>query len=144
MRPPVDQALRTLAGTLMTPAAGGAEFAQATAEMIGVLLVFAATDADRGAEVREGENRAMRELFAAASRRIPDADLRARLLEASRSKDASRLVADLDAANDALKRLLIELHAAVEESRNLADLDREIWRLYRRFADGRALPSMPF
>ena len=144
MRPPVDQALRTLAGTLMMPPTGGAEFAQATAEMIGVLLVFAAADSERAAEVRERENRAMRELFAAASRRVPDAALRSRLLEASRTKDASRLVGDLDAANDELKRVLIELHAAVEQSRNLADFDRAIWKLYREFADGRALPAMPF
>ena len=144
MRPPVDQALRTLAGTLLTPSTDGADYAQASAEMIGVLLLFAAVEAERAAEVRETENRAIRALFAEASRRMPEADLRRRLAEESRSSDASRLVTDLDAANDRLKRLLIELHEQVERSPNLADLDRAIWKLYRLFAEGRALPPVPF
>ena len=144
MRPPVDQALRTLAGTLLTPSAGGAEYAQATAEMIGVLLLFAATEAERAADVREKENRAIRELFADAWCRVPDPALRARLEEESESTDPSRLVADLDIANDRLKRLLIELHTLVEEDSSLADLDPAIWKLYRLFAEGRALPPVPF
>ena len=144
MRPPVDQALRTLAGTLLTPSTDGADYAQASAEMIGVLLLFAAVEAERAADVRETENRAIRALFAEASRRMPDVALRKRLAEESRGTDASRLVTDLDVANDRLKRLLIELHEEVEQSPNLADLDRAVWKLYRLFAEGRALPPVPF
>ena len=145
MRPPVDQALRTLAGTLLGDAsAGGAEYAKATSDMIAVLLLFAATEAERAADVRENENRAMRAFFAEAASHIADAALRARVREESQGSDASRLVTDLDASNDRLKRLLIELHACVEQDTALADLDRAIWSLYRRFAEGRALPPVPF
>ncbi|MGH7821758.1 MAG: hypothetical protein ACREQ9_18500, partial [Candidatus Binatia bacterium] len=117
MRPGGDQVLRTLSAQLLVDVAPhvAVPYGRASAETMAVLLVQAAEEYDRAAEVRVEENRAMREIFRDAAARVTDEGLRRRLEDAAAGTEASLRVSALDEANDRLRRLLIELHAFVEE-----------------------------
>jgi hypothetical protein len=98
----------------------------AHAMMIGVMR----EEIDRAAARRVEENAALRALFADAAPVVKDAALRERVAAAARSADASLLVPALEDGNRALRALLIELHAHVEELPGDAArrLDAAIWR----------------
>ena len=66
------------------------------------------------AERRFDENRALRAIFAQAAPDIADAALRARLVEAAEAQETSLRISALDASNESLRQLAIELHAYVE------------------------------
>jgi len=131
MTPNVDQVLRCLAGTLLTEIAPqlGVGYTGGSLSVIALLLFMIAAEHDRAAEVRHAENRELRALFAAAAAAVVDARLAQQLAAAAQSSDPSLRISDLDAANDALRRLLIALHAHVEEQRTDAAraLERRIW-----------------
>ena len=147
MKPGVDYALRTLAATLLTDVAPNVtvDYGRASAEFIAALMIVAAEDYDRAADVRVEENRAMREIFRDAAAIVPETALKAKLEAAALGEEASLRVSALDQTNDALKRILIELHEYVDgRPEPWADrIDRMIWRELRASATRRAIGFFP-
>lgn len=121
----VTQALLTELAPALTPS-----YRQAGANAHAMLLVCAREELDRAAARRVEENAALRALFSRAVALVPDPGLAKRLAEASAGADPSLRVADLEAANQTLRGLLIELHAAVEALAHddARALEAEIWR----------------
>ncbi len=147
MKPEIDSALRAAAGTLLAeiaPAVGDA-YARSHAEVLAVLLLAAAEEFDRAAEVRTIENRAMRRIFAEAAPFVADRALRERLESAAREEESSLLVSALNAVNGRLRALLIELHALVEahDEEWARRTDRAIWEELRASANRRAISFFP-
>jgi len=131
MIPAVDQVLRGFAGTLLTQIIPdlGEGYASGTLSLMGMVLFMCAAEHDRAADVRHAENGELRALFADAAGHVADAALAQRLRAAAHTADPSLRIGDLDVANDALKRLLIDLHAHVEEqpTNDARTLERRIW-----------------
>jgi divalent metal cation (Fe/Co/Zn/Cd) transporter len=148
MKPDVDQVLQILAGHLMAEIAPSLEsdYAQRSAQLVGILLTTAAEEWDRAAERRCQENRALRELFADAAPQVSDAGLRARLEAAAASEESSLRIADLERANDALRGLLIELHGEVEslDTAEAHRIEDRIWQELRLSTERRRLAMHPF
>jgi len=120
-------------------------YRQASVAMHAMLLGSVREEFDRAAARRAEENAALRALFADAAATLGDAGLRERLASAARTADASLRVPDLDAANLALRALLIELHAHVEtlagpEARRL---EAAIWRELAASTERRKLALGP-
>ena len=116
MKPEVDFVLRSVMEKLLTeiaPAIGDA-YVRSNVEVIASLMAPAAEEYDRAAHVRAEENEAMRRIFRDAAPEVPDVGLRVRLEAAAAERDASLRVSELNAANDRLRALLIEVHALVE------------------------------
>jgi hypothetical protein len=111
-----------------------------------MLLGVAREEIDRAAARRVEENAALRKLFAEAAPVVRDAGLRERLGSAAASADPSLRVPDLDAANQALRALLIELHAHVETlpGPQARALDAAIWRELAASTERRKLAIAPF
>lgn len=147
MRPEVDHTLRVLAGKLIMEVGPhvAQEYGRSALEMIAMAMIAAAEEYDRAAEVRSQENRAMRAIFADGARDVPDAGLRSRLATAAAEADDSLRVSALNETNDRLKRLLIELHACVEERPEewAQHLDRAIWAELRASTQRRAFSFTP-
>jgi hypothetical protein len=94
------------------------------------MLISVGEELDRIAERRITENAALREIFRDAAPAVADAALRARLEEAARGAEAGYRISQLDAGNDLLRGLLIELHAHVESTDGDAArrIEARIWR----------------
>ncbi len=92
------------------------------------------------------ENRALRRLFADAVPAVEDAELRGRLEVAATGADGDLKVSALEASNAALRGLLIELHAHVEELESPAARRAEdaIWRELAASTERRRLVIGPF
>ena len=105
-------------------------YRQATVGMWASLLVAVREEFDRAAARRVDENRAIRTLFAQGAPLVSDAALADRLRDAAAGVDADLAIPALDAGNRALRALLIELHAHVEESASpgASALAEAIWR----------------
>ena len=110
------------------------------------MLAAAAEEFDRAAEVRVAENRSMREILRAATEHVPEGDLRSRLTVAAEEREASLRIGDLNAVNDRLRSLLIELQTLVEGSDEewAHRIDRAIWAELRASARRRAIFFYPF
>jgi hypothetical protein len=93
----------------------GSSYAQQALAGGATILAVAREEIDRAAARRIEENRALRRLFATAREVVADGELAARLAEAAASEEGSFLVSDLDRSNQALRGLLIRLHAHVEQ-----------------------------
>lgn len=147
MKPAIDHVLRTAAAQLLMQIAPQVsdEHARTTTAMIAAMLGTAADEFERAADVAHAENQDFRALFRAAAGRIDDPDLAQRLREAGAGADASLRVSALNRANDALRRLLIELQAHVEElpGEQARGLEAQIWAALRRSAEGRLHPFVP-
>jgi hypothetical protein len=148
MKPEVDVVLRSMMTKLLVevaPAIGDA-YVRSNVESMVALLAAAAEEFDRAAEVRVAENRSMRAILRAAAVQVPDGDLRARLALAAEESDTSLRIADLNASNDRLRALLIELQALVEGSDEgwAREIDGAIWAELRASARRRAISFYPF
>lgn len=148
MTPSTDKMLMASFGRIIgevVPRLEG-DYLQGTTSTIGMLMMFAATEYGRAADVRAAENVGMRKVFARAARVLPDSDLKARCSAAGKSKDASLMMAALDESNFALRRLLIELQTFVETRTETwaKSLDRAIWQVLKTSAERRFfyLPPM--
>lgn len=105
-------------------------YRQASVLSAGVLLTSVNEELDRIAERRITENEVLRALFRDAAP-VVDADaLRARLEAAGSAEEAGYRISQLDASNDALRGLLIELHACVEalEGDAARAIESRIWQ----------------
>jgi len=143
MKPQIDQLLGLTAGQLMTEIAPliPAGYAQSQATLGAVMLSLAAQQYDRAAEIRVAENRELRALFAELAPLVADADLKAKLEAAAPGEDASLRISALDDSNYALRRLLIALHAHVEElpGATARGAEKRIWSVLRAAAERRQL-----
>jgi len=141
--PEPNHALQIIMGTLMTEVAPNMrdEYRQANVNLLAFVSMLIAVEFDRAAEVRFSENREMRELFGRAAEVVEDSNLRERLTAAAGGSDPDLHVTRLTAANNDLQRLLVELHATVEEQTGpgAEEIRREVWAFLRRSAERRAL-----
>lgn len=147
MKPEVDFVLRSMMVSLLTevaPAVGDG-YVRSDVEVIAGLMAAAAEEYDRAAHVRVEENEAMRRIFRSAAPSVLDAGLRSRLEAAAAEPDTSLHVSDLNAANDRLRALLIELHALVETRDEdwARRANRAIWDGLRESVNRRAISFWP-
>lgn len=143
MIPEPSQALQIIMGTLMMEIAPNMrdDYRQANVNLLGFVAMLIATEYDRAADVRLTENRELRVLFERAASVVDDPNLRERLSAAAAGADPDLRVSQLTAANNDLRRLLIELHAAVEAQAVPAavEIAREVWAFLRRASERRAI-----
>ncbi len=148
MKPNVDFTLQTIAASLLTEIAPkiSDDYVMRNSALTAILLQIAAEEWDRAAARRVEENGALRRLFAEAAPEVEDRELRARLEAASGGEEESLRIADLDRSNDALRSLLIELHAHLEEveTENARRIESAIWRELRTSTERRAVSVAPF
>jgi hypothetical protein len=123
-----------------------ADYAQRSALVASMVLQCAAEEWDRAAARRAEENAALRELFRISLPAVADAGLHECLAAAAEQRDEDLRVSALDRSNDALRALLIELHAHVEEQDAPAAREAEsaVWRELLRSTERRALSVSPF
>ena len=130
MRPDVSRTLQGVGVNLLFNVAPDVKtpFGLQTVNLAGALALMASEEAERAAERLTTENRAVRELLrdglALAGER------RAAVQEGIDTPPAPNLLtSSLQAENDALRRALIELHAAVEASPapQAAAFNERIW-----------------
>ncbi len=148
MKPDVTEMLAQAAQTLLADVAPklGSEYEQRSVAILAMLLPAVSEEFDRAAARRVEENAVLRRLFADSKPVVRDPSLRGRLDEAARGADASFSVRALSAANEALRGLLVELHAAVEEIPTPAAraLEDRIWAELRASTERRRLSFAPF
>lgn len=138
MRPEIDQILNFSAMKIIgefAPALG-TQYGQGMAQVVAGLMMMAAQEFDRAADIRFAENEDMRGLFRALSPQIADAGLRAELDAASEGRDESLRISALNASNENLRRLLIRLHVQVEEA---GGDTKPIWDVLKAMAARRTL-----
>jgi len=147
VKPEVPVALQKLSLSLLLEIgpAIGVEYVQRGAGISAMMLQMAAEEWDRAAARRALENAALRALFREAAA-LAGAALGARLREAAAGEDRDLRVSALEASNQALRALLVELHAHVEtlDSPEARRLEEAIWTELRRSTERRALPLAPF
>jgi hypothetical protein len=148
VKPDVPVVLQKLSMTLLAQIAPavGVDYLQRNTFIAAMMLGMATEEWDRAAARRVEENAALRALFRDASTELTDAALRARLEEASRGADTDLRLGALDAANQLLRGLLIELHVAVEalDTPGARRLDAAIWTELRRSTERRTFALAPF
>jgi hypothetical protein len=132
VKPDPQRVLEQTAQRLATDvlAAVQPRYLQAGVGMLAGLLGAVREEFDRAAARRVEENAALRALFARGAWVVTDAVLAARLREAAATRDASLRVPDLEAGNQALRGLLIALHAHLETLATPAarEVEETIWR----------------
>jgi len=147
MKPEVDKVLLGFSDTLIEKIMPhvGMEYVQRDVTLLSLALMASAEEYDRAADIRFSENKDMREIFAAVAERI-EGDLGVRLKEAGRSSDRSLRISALNDENVPLRKLLIELHAFVEESNDdwAPEIDALIWKALHDSTQRRALSFFPF
>jgi hypothetical protein len=111
-----------------------------------ILLTMIREEWDRAAARRAEENAALRALFRDAAPVVADTELRHRLSDASASSDPSLRISELERANDALRALLIDLHAHVETlgSADAKRIDDAIWKELSASTERRKFALAPF
>lgn len=116
MRPEANELLMGGFGTLLMEVAPNlnATYATGSATLVGLLMYCASIEYERGAQVRKSENDMFRGLLAKAGPHLPAA-LADRAKTLAGGKDEDLTISALNAANDALRRVLIDVHAHVEE-----------------------------
>jgi hypothetical protein len=97
------------------------------------LLGLVAQDYDRAAEVLVSEHAALMPLLSQAAPYLDDPALKARIAEALAAPAPSLRISALTARSDAALKLLIDVHAAVEDAVEdgaawASTLDSELWR----------------
>ena len=147
MKPELDRFLEVAAAHLLTrsaPALAGYE--QSSVMTLGMMLTAAREEAERAAARRIEENAALRELFSEASRVVESPALRERLIAAAQGGEESFLISDLESGNAALRQLLIELHATIEDQEGDAAraIERKIWSELSLSTERRKLSLGPF
>jgi hypothetical protein len=112
-------------------------FLTARTRTVALINRLVALECESGSAVRVAENAAIRLLLAQAGSKYA-----ALAAAAATVSDGDYSIEALDAANVRLRRLLIELHEAVELAGDKA-LDRKIIKLYREIAERRELKLPP-
>ena len=148
MKPDPQRMLELLAGALATDVMPNVQprYRQTSVAILAGIALAAREEFERAAARRAEENAALRALFGASAEVVRDAGLGARLRAAAVTRDESLRVSALDASNQALRTLLIELHAHVETLVTPAAraLDEAIWTELVSSAERRRLSAAPF
>ena len=130
MRPEVDATIQAVIERLMTEVqpALPTTYGQGNLALIAMLLAASAEQWDTAAAWRVEENTQLKALFRAAAP-VVGADLAARLRAQAEAPDCGLRISALNAENDALRGLLVELHAAVEalDSPGARQIEQAIW-----------------
>lgn len=146
MRPDPPIALQRIAQALVLDLASQLSdpFAQQTAGLAATIAAMLAEEWDRAAARLAEENAALRALFAAAADLAPP-ELAARLRTAAAGEDSDIRVSRLQATNDELRRLLIELHAWCEgqDDPRIAAVNEAIWEELKESTRRRRLVARP-
>lgn len=130
MRPDTSRTLQGVALNLLTNVMGETRtpFGQQTVGIAGQLMLWIAEECERGADRLVVENRATRQLL---SDGLPLSGAAAKAVEAALATPpaADFRISSLQAENDALRKGLIALHAAVEsaDSDEARALNERIW-----------------
>lgn len=145
MKPEADQILGISAGQLLAgvvPLLPNA-YAQGSTAMLSFLILFAAQEYERGAEIRVADNADMRAVFGELSPLVADRTLQAKLADAASSVEPSLLISALDTYNAGLRALLIALHAYLETADGTAarDGERRVWQVLKASATRRLLKT---
>ncbi|GAB4328769.1 MAG: hypothetical protein Kow0010_12820 [Dehalococcoidia bacterium] len=132
MKPDPPMVLRGIGQTLATRVLPELRtpFGFQTVGLAAGILNMVAQEYDRAAARLVEENDVLRQLFSDAVEVVEDSNLRARLRGAADESPARDYrVSTLQAENDALRALLIELHAAVERQTGgtARELNERIW-----------------
>jgi hypothetical protein len=148
VKPDVGTVLDVVAGKLLIEIAPAVEpgYRRNSVALTGLLLGMVREEWERSAARRVEENAALRALFARAARIVSDSALRARLDGAAATSEASFLISELEKGNQALRALLIELHAHVESlgTPQARALEDEIWRELSASTERRRFALAPF
>jgi len=117
-----------------------------SAGLTAAVLMMAAEEGDRTAHRLVEENRAIRGLFKDAASLPTPADLAERLLNLASGDDGDLRISALQAANDALRDALTDLHAFVETQSGdaAAALNTAIWSELAASTRRRAFASASF
>ncbi len=137
--------LATRVGMDLIPKAGDA-YTATDLGLITMLMGLIAQDYDRAAEVLVAEHAAILPILREAAPHLDDATLKARIAEALAAPATSLRVSDLTARSDAALKLLIDLHASVEEAQAggagwAATINGEIWRFLEAHVAAHAYES---
>jgi hypothetical protein len=148
VKPDAAKLLDIIAGKLLFEIAPSVQpsYRQSSVGLTGMLLGMVREEFERAAARRVEENRVLRALFSRAAKDVADTELRHRLESAGAGSDASLLVSALDKSNDALRALLIELHAHVEaqDADWARAVDGEIWSELVASTERRRFALAPF
>jgi hypothetical protein len=148
VKPDVPVALQKISLSLLLEVgpAVAVDYLQRGAGISAMMLQMAAEEFDRAASRRVEENAALRALFRDAAPAVADPALARRLGEAAEGADADLRVSALERANQALRGILVELHAHLEtlDSPEARRLEAALWAELRRSTERRALPLAPF
>jgi hypothetical protein len=114
--------------------------------MLAGLVRMVGQDFDRAAQVLASDLEAARAIFQEAAPHIRNEDLKRRLAEAAASRPESLAIPVLNTHADIAMRVLIDLHATVEDALEAgADwapaLDRRIWGFLDEYVAKRAYDS---
>ena len=110
--------------------------AERQAQVVAALMFMSAQEYDRAADIRASENVDMRALFKLLAPQIADADLCRDLEAATASREESLRISSLNASNEHLRKILIRLHAHLDETG--ADT-RPVWDVLKAMAARRTL-----
>ena len=148
MKPDSARLLEVFAVHLMTKVAPAMPHAyqQNDVSALGIMLLAVKEETERAASRRIEENAALRRLFETAAKGVRDATLRERLAEAANSADPGLTISELECANVALRDLLIDLHAHIEEldSPEARRLEQDIWHELAQSTERRRLSMGAF
>jgi hypothetical protein len=129
----IETVLRAVAESLQQQIYQGIddEYTRSIARFAGILVGMSANWIDSAVERRVAENAALRALFADAASVVSEAALAQRLTQAAASHDPGLKISQLEIENGRLRKLLVQLHTAVELQATAAarQLDQRIWRL---------------
>jgi hypothetical protein len=143
MKPGVTEILNGAAQTLamhVAPHLTATPYAIGHVGTIGLMLMLAGQEHERGADLLVQENKALRALFKDAAQSPLSALLRRDLMQASERQDESLRISALEMENARLKDLLIALHEAAEETPHpwARPIEARIWAFLKESADTRA------
>ena len=131
MKPDPGRFLEVAAAHLLQKTAPAVDsgYERASLAIMAGMLGSVRLELERAAARRVEENRELRRIFGEASRVVADSGLRDRLEAAGVSEQSSLRVSALERENDALRALLLELHAHVEglDSPGARERERAIW-----------------
>ena len=141
MKPEADQVLMFSAIKLASDYAPQipTSYGQGMAQVVAALMFMSAQEYDRAADIRVSENVDMRALFKLMAPQIADAGLRRDMEKAAAAREESRRVSSLNATNEALRKVLIRLHAHLDETG--ADAG-PVWDVLKAMASRRVV-SLP-
>jgi hypothetical protein len=118
----------------------GEGFGTEVMRLAGLVLAITTNSLDDAAALRVAENDSMRALFGDAASIVTDTSLAARLRAAGDEPASGLKISELDAANDRLRGLLVDLHVHVEDlpGAPARTIESRIWRLLQQFEIARA------